>query len=197
MTSARRFSQAISEGDGISVIAVVTDAEAAFTAAAQGAEGLIVAGSVPGLPEATPLPILWRGEGPPAAAHAAGADACVLVAAALQDDGDHLERLHSEASELGLDCVVQVRDEEELAVVLERLDPDILLLSGDRPDGDEGPLDAVLRLLGDVPAGKLAVADVAVSERGEIAELERAGVDAVIVAAARVAALVGAAPPEV
>ena len=110
MTSARRFSQAISEGDGISVIAVVTDAEAAFTAAAQGAEGLIVAGSVPGLPEATLLPILWRGEGPPAAAHAAGADACVLAAAPLQDDGDHLERLHSEASELGLDCVVQVRD---------------------------------------------------------------------------------------
>jgi acylphosphatase len=197
MTSARRFSQAISEGDGISVIAVVTDAEAAFTAAAQGAEGLIVAGLVPGLPEATPLPILWRGEGPPAAAHAAGADACVLVAAALQDDGDYLERLHSEASELGLDCVVQVRDEDELEVVLERLDPDILLLSGDRPNGDEGPLDAVLRLLGDVPAGKLAVADVQVSERGEIAELERAGVDAVIVAAASVAALVGAAPPEV
>jgi hypothetical protein len=197
MTSARRFSQAISEGDGISVIAVVTNAEAAFTAAAHGAEGLIVAGSVPGLPEATPLPILWRGEGPPAAAHAAGADACVLVAAALQDDGDHLERLHSEASGLGLDCVVQVRDEDELEVVLERLDPDILLLSGDRPNGDEGPLDAVLRLLGDVPAGKLAVADVAVSERGEIAELERAGVDAVIVAAASVAALVGAAPPQV
>jgi alkanesulfonate monooxygenase SsuD/methylene tetrahydromethanopterin reductase-like flavin-dependent oxidoreductase (luciferase family) len=197
MTSARRFSQAISEGDGISVIAVFTDAEAAFTAAAQGAEGLIVAGSVPGLPEATPLPILWRGGGSPSAAHAAGADACVLVAAALQHDGDHLEQLHSEATDLGLDCVVQVRDEQELEVVLERLDPDILLLSGDRPDGDEGPLDAVLRLLGDVPAGKLAVADVDVSERGEIAELERAGVDAVIVAAASVAALVGAAPPEV
>jgi Indole-3-glycerol phosphate synthase len=197
MTSARRFSQAISEGDGISVIAVVTDAEAAFTAAAQGAEGLIVDGSVPGLPEATPLPILWRGDGPPSAAHAAGADACVLAAGPLQNDGDHLERLHSQASELGLDCVVQVRDEEELEVVLERLDPDILLLTGDRPDGDEGPLDAVLRLLGDVPAGKLAVADVAVSERIEIAELERAGIDAVIVAAASVAVLVGAAPPEV
>jgi Indole-3-glycerol phosphate synthase len=197
MTSARRFSQAISEGDGISVIADVADAEAARTAAADGAEGLSVAGSVAGLPEATPLPVLWRGRGSPAAAHAAGADACVLAAAPLQDDGDHLERLHSEASELGLDCVVQVRDEEELEVVLDRLDPDILLLSGDRPDGDEGPLDAVLRLLGDVPAGKLAVADVAVSDRAEIAELERAGVDAVIVAAASVAVLVGAAPPEV
>jgi hypothetical protein len=38
---------------------------------------------------------------------------------------------------------------------------------------------------------------VQVSDRDEIAELERAGVDAVIVAAGSVAALVGVAPPEV
>jgi Indole-3-glycerol phosphate synthase len=197
MTSLRRFSQAISEGDGISVIAEVGDAQAARSAAMQGAEGLSIAGWVAGLPEATSLPILWRGGGAPAEAQAAGADACLLAAAPLEDDGDHLERLHAEASELGLDCVVQVRDEEELELVLERLDPDILLLCGERPDGHEAPLDAVLRLLGDVPAGKLAVADVAVYERAEVVQLERAGVDAVIVAAGRVAALVGAAPPEV
>jgi Indole-3-glycerol phosphate synthase len=198
MTSARRFSQAVSEGDGISVVAEVADAAAARTAAEQGAEGLIVAGSVGGLRESTPLPILWRGEGPPSAALDAGADACLLEIASLDDDGrERLERLSSEATELGLDCVVRVRDEEELEIVLERLDPEILLLSGDRPDGDEAPIDAVLRLLGDVPAGKLAVADVQVSDRDEIAELERAGVDAVIVAAARVALLVGVTPPEV
>lgn len=198
MMSARRFSQAISEGDGISVIAEVADADSARTAAEHGAEGLMVAGSVGGLPESTPLPILWRGEGPPSAARAAGADACLLEPGSLDDEGRaRLERLNSEASELGLDCVVRVRDEEELEAVLERLDPEILLLSGDRPDGDETPLDAVLRLLGDVPAGKLAVADVEVLDRDEIAELERAGVDAVIVAAASVAVLVGAVPPEV
>lgn len=198
MTSARRFSQAISEGDGISVIAEVADAESARTAGEQGAEGLIVAGSVGGLRESTPLPILWRGEGPPSVARAAGADACLLEPRSLDDEGrEQLERLNAEASKLGLDCVVRVRDEEELEVVLDRLDPEILLLSGDRPDGDETPLDAVLRLLGDVPAGKLAVADVQVSDRDEIAELERAGVDAVIVAAASVALLVGAMPPEV
>jgi NAD(P)H-dependent flavin oxidoreductase YrpB (nitropropane dioxygenase family) len=198
MTSARRFSQAISEGDGISVIAEVAEAQAARAAAAQGAEGLTVAGAVVGLRESTSLPILWRGEGPPSAAQAAGADACLLAPRSLDEEGgERLERLHSEASELGLDCVVRVRDEEELEAVLERLDPEILLLSGDRPDDDEAPLDAVLRLLGDVPAGKLAVADVEVLDREEIAELERAGVDAVIVAAGDVAGLVGAAPPEV
>jgi Indole-3-glycerol phosphate synthase len=198
MMSARRFSQAISEGDGISVIAEVADADSARAAAQQGAEGLIVAGSVGGLRDTSPLPILWRGEGRPSAAHAAGADACLLAPRSLDDEGrEQLERLNLEASELGLECVVRVRDEEELEAVLERLDPEILLLSGDRPDDDETPLDAVLRLLGDVPAGKLAVADVLVSDREEIAELERAGVDAVIVAAASVALLVGAMPPEV
>jgi Indole-3-glycerol phosphate synthase len=198
MMSARRFSQAISEGDGISMIAEVADPESARTAAEQGAEALIVGGSVGGLRESTALPILWRGEGPPSAARAAGADACLLNPRSLDDEGrEHLERLNSEASELGLDCVVRVRDEDELEVVLERLDPEILLLSGDRPNGDEAPIDAVLRLLGDVPAGKLAIADVQVSDRDEIAELERAGVDAVIVAAGRVAVLVGSAPPEV
>jgi hypothetical protein len=198
MTSARRFSQAISEGDGISVIAEVMDADAARAAAAEGAEGLIVAGTVVGLRDSASLPVLWRGGGPVAEARAAGADACLLTAGPLDDEGvERLARLHSEASELGLDCVVRVCDEEELELVLERVDPEILLLSGDRPDGGEAPLDAVLRLLGDVPAGKLAIADVAVAGREEIGELERAGVDAVIVAAGRVAGLVGAAPPEV
>ena len=197
MTSERRFSQAISEGDGISVIAEVVDADSARAAAEQGAEALIVAGSVGGLREKTLLPILWRGEGPPAAAVAAGADACLLEPGSFDNEESELDRINAEASELGLDCVVLVRDEDELEAVLERLDPEILLLSGDRPDGDEAPLDAVLRLLGDVPAGKLAVADVQVSDREEIAELERAGVDAVIVAAGSVAALVGIAPPEV
>jgi indole-3-glycerol phosphate synthase len=198
MTSERRFSQAISEGDGISVIAEVADAESARTAAEQGAEGLIVSDSVGGLRESTPLPILWRGEGAPSAARAAGADACLLSPGSLDDEGSEtLERLYSEASELGLDCVVRVRDEDELETVLDRLDPEILLLSGDRPHGDETPLDAVLRLLGDVPAGKLAIADVEVFDREEIAELERAGVDAVIVAAGSVRGLVGAPPPEV
>jgi indole-3-glycerol phosphate synthase len=198
MTSARRFSQAISEGDGISVIAEVADADAARAAADDGAEAVTVVGSVDSLREWASIPILWRGGGSVAEARAAGADACLLPSRSLDDEGvERLARLHLEASELGLDCVVRVSDEEELELVLERIDPEILLLSGDRPDGSESPLEAVLRLLGDVPAGKLAIADVAVSDREEIGHLERAGVDAVIVAAGSVAGLVGAAPPEV
>jgi indole-3-glycerol phosphate synthase len=55
----------------------------------------------------------------------------------------------------------------------------------------------VLELLGEVPAGKLAIADLAVTTEDEVHELERAGVDAVIVHAADLSPLVGDAPPEV
>ena len=55
----------------------------------------------------------------------------------------------------------------------------------------------MLELLAEVPAGKLAIADLAVTTEDEVHELERAGVDAVIVHADDVSPLVGDAPPEV
>jgi indole-3-glycerol phosphate synthase len=194
--AARRFSQAISEGDGISVLVEVADAEAARAAESEGAEALVVRTDVQRVREATELPILWRSIEAIEQAARAGADACLVVVEELHEDDDRLERLHAEALNLGLDCVVEVRDEEELELALERLDPEIFLLSG-REDDDESPLARALELLPDVPAGKLAVADVPVSGREQVDELERAGVDAVIVGAGSVAELVGDAPPPV
>jgi indole-3-glycerol phosphate synthase len=193
MTGTRRFSQAISEGDGISVIVDVRDPDAARTAMAQGAEALVVRGALNGVREATELPILWYSAGTPAEAAAAGADALVLV---WEDDDDRLVELHDEAVRLGLDCVIEVRTDEELETVLELLDPEILLLSA-RDSDDEGGFERALRLLPDVPAGKLAIAEAHVTGREQVAELERAGVDAVIVGARDVAELVGHAPPQV
>ena len=194
--AAGRFSQAISEGDGISVVVEVHDAESARAAEGEGAEALVVRGDVQGVREATELPIQWRAAGPVAEAARVGADACLVVVDELYEDGDRLERLQAEALSLGLDCVVEVRNEEELELALERLDPEIFLLSGG-DDDDESPLARALELLPDVPAGKLAVADVPVSGREQVDELERAGVDAVIVGAGSVAELVGHAPPQV
>ena len=56
-----------------------------------------------------------------------------------------------------------------------------------------------LELLAAVPAGKLAIADLAVTTEHEVHELERAGVDAVIVHAADVSPLArrGLLAPEV
>ena len=197
MTGSRRLSQAISEGDGISVLVPVESTEAARVAEEQGAEGIVVERAVAGLREATVLPVLWRSASRLEEAHAAGADACVLAVEAAADDGERLEAAHSEAQQLGLECVVSVRDEEELELALLRLDPEILLLSGATRDEGADAIDRVLELLPDVPAGKLAIADVAASTRDDVLALERAGVDAVLVGGGNVAELVGGAPPEV
>jgi indole-3-glycerol phosphate synthase len=190
-----RFSQAISEGDGISVIVDVADADAARAAAAQGADAVAVTSAVD-LRDAVELPTLWRARSGPSEAAAAGADAWLVSVTAAGDDGDWLARQHAEALELGLDCVVEVRNEEELELALERLDPEIILFSV-AEDEDADALAHALELLPDVPAGKLAVAEVPVSSREQVEELERAGVDAVIVGARSVAELVGDAPPQV
>ncbi len=197
MTRQRRLSQAISEGDGISLIAPAPDGPAAHEAERQGAEGVVCDRDLTGVREATGLPILWRADGSPAEALQFGADALLVAAQGLEDNAERLERRYAEANELGLECVVEVRDADELEQALERLDPEIFLLSPqDARDGDD-PLESVLDLLPDIPAGKLAIADLDVTSRDEIGELERAGVDAVIVASENLASLVRAAPPEV
>jgi SpoU rRNA methylase family enzyme len=192
----RRFSHAIAEGDGISVVAAVDDAEAARAAEAQRAEALVDNGDPAGLREATRLPILWRANA--ALDRAAEVADAVTVSLPEDEDEDHdpAQRRHEEALVAGLDCAVEVRSEEELERALEVLDPEIFLLVP--PEGDEQErLEAVLELLAEVPAGKLAIADLAVTTEHEVHELERAGVDAVIVHAADVSPLAGEAPPEV
>ena len=72
-----------------------------------------------------------------------------------------------------VELAVRVRDEEQLEQALEELDPELLVLAG--------TLEAVLDLLPDVPAGKLAIAELPAPSEEDIEELERAGVDAVIV----------------
>jgi NAD(P)H-dependent flavin oxidoreductase YrpB (nitropropane dioxygenase family) len=162
-----RFSQAISEGDGISLIVEVTDLDAARAAAAQGAEGVIVRRPLAGDVD---LPILWRGSRRASDAAAAGADAWVV---SLEDAADG-------GSDHELDRVVEVSSSEQLEQALEHFDPEIVLFTvGDDDDADA--LQLALELLADLPAGKLAIAEVPASGREQVEELERAGVDAVIV----------------
>jgi indole-3-glycerol phosphate synthase len=183
----RRFTEAISEGDGISVIAEVDGADAARSAEADGAEAVVVRHALADVRDATELPILWYGGGTPADAHRAGADAVVVVAEEHDDDEDGLDALASHAVELGLDLVVSVASEDVLARVLERHDPETFHLATD-------DLEHALDLLSDVPVGKLAIAEANEVTREQVVELERRGVDAVVVWARNVAELVGGAP---
>ena len=180
----RRFSQAISEGDGISVIVEVDGAEVARGAEAEGAEAFVVAGDAAAIRAATDLPILCTGGTLDAAAEH-GADAWAVDVDAVDADD-----VVGQAARLGLEAVVRVRDEEQLERALEVHDPEIFLLAGN-------DVEHALELLSDVPVGKLAIVRADGLTREHVLELERRGMDAVIVPPRNVAELVGAAPPGV
>lgn len=185
----RRFSQAISEGDGISLIPLLRGSTEALSASAEaaGAEALAVetVAELRTLRAGTELPLLLRSAVADVqslrAAREAGADACILVWSQLDDD--ELELLVGEADALGLDWGVEVRNEGELEAALERLDPEILVLCDGRGGEDGDVLELTLELLPDVPAGKLVVSDARVTTREEVLDLEQAGVDAVLLTA--------------
>ena len=161
MAAPRRLSQAISEGDGISLIVEVDGAESAEVAEQAGAKAVVLrveAGDARPVRAATTVPLIVFG----ADTHGV-ADACVVPVGA-------------EAPEVNTELVFNVTSDEELEDVLERHDPEILLLS----PGDGG-VEPVLELLADVPAGKLAIGVLWNPDDDELAELERAGCDAVLV----------------
>jgi NAD(P)H-dependent flavin oxidoreductase YrpB (nitropropane dioxygenase family) len=192
----RSFSHAIAEGDGISVIAAVDDPESARAAEEQRAEAIVVRASPAHLRDATSLPILWRADVPPDEASTV-ADAFVIVFDQFDNDDGRLEEVHRRAVALGLDCAVEVRNEDDLEQALDRVDPEIFLLSPAEADDDETPLETVLDLLAAVPAGKLAIADLPLTTPSEVLELERAGCDAVIVDGPHIGHLAGGPPPVV
>src|SRR5438132_1018953 len=93
MTGSRRLSQAISEGDGISLIVEVDGPETARRAEQEGAEGVLVSSgnerNLRAIRGATSLPVVfyWDGE---QADELEGADACIVERRA---DPDWLERV--------------------------------------------------------------------------------------------------------
>ena len=184
MRAVGRLSQALAEGDGISILVEVSDADAAGAAERQGADALVSRHATLVVREASQLPLLHLGN--VREAGSAGADAVVVASDAATWDAVHAADLEG---------VVRVGDPEDLERALEEIDPEILLLSTDLgSDGD--PLESLLALLHDVPAGKLAIAELHDATAEDVAELERAGVDGVLVSG-DVAALVGVEPPDV
>ena len=174
-----RFREAISEGDGISIVPVLQGAVEDLAALAEeaGAEAVAVdVADVERVRANTSLAVLVRG-GDPTQASASGADAWIVPFS------DEAEAAVARARELDLDCAVEVRDEETLEEALERVDPDIVLISERGLDDDEEDLERTLDLLADVPAGKLVISEARVSAREQVVALENAGVDAILVGA--------------
>jgi indole-3-glycerol phosphate synthase len=111
-------------------------------------------------------------------AAAVGADAVLLIVAALPREG--LARLHDDARGLDLDCVVEVHDQEELERALE-IDAEVIGINNRNLDDFTVDLRTTFELITDVPAGKTVVSESGISERPDLEELERVGVDAVLV----------------
>jgi indole-3-glycerol phosphate synthase len=114
-----------------------------------------------------------------------GADAVLLIVRVLGDR--RLAELYREARELDLDCLVEVHDAEELKRALD-LDADVIGINN--RNLDEGSVDVATtyELMPDVPAGKTVVAESGISTRAELEELERVGVDAVLIGSALMSA---------
>jgi indole-3-glycerol phosphate synthase len=118
-----------------------------------------------------------------------GADAVLLIVAALSDED--LCDLHKEARAIDLDCLVEVHDAEELDRALEA---GAEVIGINNRNLDDGSVDVAntYELMPDVPAGKTVVAESGISTRQELEELDRVGVDAVLIGTT----LMAAADPE-
>jgi indole-3-glycerol phosphate synthase len=118
-----------------------------------------------------------------------GADAVLLIVRALSDR--ELLALYEEARALDLDCMIEVHDAEELERALE-VDAEVIGINNRDLDEQRVDIQTTFELMPDVPAGKTVVAESGISGRGELMELDRVGVDAVLIGGA----LMTAADPE-
>ena len=85
-----------------------------------------------------------------------------------------------EARDLDLDSLVEIHDEEELLGALD-VDADVIGINN-RDLGDfTVDIQRTYELLSDVPAGKTVVSESGFSTREQLDELDRVGVDAVLV----------------
>jgi indole-3-glycerol phosphate synthase len=109
---------------------------------------------------------------------AAGADALLLIVAVLVPRD--LRRLHDEARALDLDVLVEVHDERELEAALE-VDAEVIGINNRDLTDFSVDIERTFDLLSDVPAGKAVVSESGYSTRAQLEELDRVGVDAVLI----------------
>ncbi len=110
---------------------------------------------------------------------AAGADAILLIVAALEPR--QLMDLYAEARALDLDVLVEVHDEEELQRALEQVDAAVIGINNRNLADFSVDVERTFELLADIPAGKTVVSESGFHSRAQLDELERVGVDGVLI----------------
>jgi len=109
---------------------------------------------------------------------AAGADAVLLIVAALEADA--LQSLHAEAAARGLVALVEVHDAPELDAALE-IGANLIGINNRDLTTLEVDLETTYELVPHIPFGTTIVAESGFSSAGELHELTQAGVDAVLI----------------
>ncbi len=109
----------------------------------------------------------------------------LLIVRALDDED--LRALYEEARAIDLDCLVEVHDAEELERALE-VDAEVIGINNRNLDEQRVDIATTFELMPDVPAGKTVVAESGISGREELEELDRVGVDAVLIGGALMSA---------
>ena len=110
---------------------------------------------------------------------AAGADAILLIVAALEPG--ELSRLHAQAALLDLDVLVEVHSESELETALDVIDADVIGINNRDLSDFSVDVQRTFELLHDVPAGKTVISESGFHARAQLDDLERIGVDGVLV----------------
>lgn len=111
-------------------------------------------------------------------ARAHGADAILLIVAALTDA--ELARFAGFAREMGLDTLCEVHTEEELARVRE-LGCEAYGVNNRNLSTFDVSLETSLRLVGDLPAGAVKVAESGIHTADDMEQLRAAGFDAFLI----------------
>jgi indole-3-glycerol phosphate synthase len=108
----------------------------------------------------------------------AGADAVLLIVAAL--DTRELESLADSARALGLGVLVEVHDGEELKRALD-VGADVVGINNRDLRDFSVDMQRTARLMSSIPDSVTVVSESGISTREQLGELQRAGVDAVLV----------------
>ncbi len=111
-------------------------------------------------------------------ARAAGADLVLLIARILTKE--QIEIFLSLSHELGMECLVEVHDIDELEKVLET-ESAIIGINNRNLDTFETNLETTLQLCHRIPEDKIIVSESGIKTRADVLMLEEAGIDAILI----------------
>ncbi|NOR64899.1 MAG: indole-3-glycerol phosphate synthase TrpC [Candidatus Scalindua sp.] len=111
-------------------------------------------------------------------ARAAGADLVLLIARILTKE--QIEIFLSLSHELGMECLVEVHDNDELEKVLET-ESAIIGINNRNLDTFETNLETTLQLCHRIPEDKIIVSESGIKTRADVLMLEEAGIDAILI----------------